>query len=382
MIVGGAQENTLSSVSGLVKKGHDVLLVSGPSHGPEGSLESASRQSGAKFIIVSPLIRAIHPLLDAAAFCRLVAILRKEQVDIVHTHSAKAGVLGRLAARVASPSAIVVHTVHGLPFIPGQSRLARNVFLLAEKIAFWATDQLLSVGKVAAENAAEAGIGRIEDYIIVHSGFPVEPYVNNPNRQKIRRELGITDSEMVVGMIARFFPLKGQEFLLRAFAVAATKNPAMKLLLIGDGIQRAFCEKLAISLGIQDKTIFTGLLHPDLIPNIVSGLDVGAHTSLREGLPRAIAQIMAGGKPVVAFDADGAREVITEGKTGFLVTPTDEKTLSLRLLWFASHPEERMAMGALAQERVLRLFSLQTMVDSLETIYFSLLARNGYVAHS
>jgi glycosyltransferase involved in cell wall biosynthesis len=375
MIVGGAQENTLATVSGLAKKGHAVTLVSGPSFGPEGSLEPAARNSGAEFVLIRELRRNLHPVLDSAAFFRIAALLKKERYDIVHTHSAKAGILGRLAARAASPSSVVVHTVHGLPFLPGQNSLARAGYLLSERIARHATDRFISVGRVMVEQSVAFGLGTSSDYTVVYSGFPIELYAENNDRAAVRKRLGVADSEFLVGMIARFFPLKGQEYLLRAFSSIAAENPGMKLLFVGDGILRPSCEALVKMLGLDDRVLFTGLVRPEEIPEYVSALDAGAHTSLREGLPRAVVQIMAGGKPAVAFDADGAREVVLDGETGFLVPPENEKTLALRLAWLAGHPEETLGMGKAAQRMALRLFSVHTMIESIENIYETLLER-------
>jgi len=374
MIIGGAQENTLYTVAGLLEKGYDVLLVSGPSRGREGSLEPVIAGRRIPFRAIRELVRDFHPVLDPIAFLKLGLLFRRERFDVIHTHSAKAGFLGRLAARVFSPSSMVVHTVHGLSFHAYQNPLVRSIYVLAEKVALGCTDGFIAVGEVMVEKSLKAGLGPRSRYTVVYSGFDVRQYEGAAGRRlSMRQALGVRDDEILIGMIGRLFPLKGQEYLLRAFVRIAADLPSAKLLFVGDGILRAGFQKFAETHNLAGRILFPGLVPPDKIPDYASAMDIGAHTSLREGLPRAVVQIMAAGKPVVAFDIDGAREVVRDGETGFLVPPGNETVLENRLRFLLAHPADAATMGARARAAVTAAFSIETMVAEIEKVYFNIL---------
>ncbi|MCM8757341.1 MAG: glycosyltransferase, partial [Candidatus Omnitrophica bacterium] len=303
LIVGGAQENTIFTVEGLAKRGHQVDLITGPTTGPEGSLEQRVPASGVRLLRIRHLVRNINLISDCLAFRKLFCLFRKERYDIIHTHSAKAGIIGRLAGRLALPEAVVIHTIHGPSFYPYQPVMLRFLYTLAERIAGWFTDYFICVGEVMKETYVKAGIGQPSQYRVIYSGFDLLPYLAaETNRQTFRQRLNIREDERVIGMIGRLFPLKGQEYLLAAFSRVARAFPKAKLLLVGDGILRPQLESQTERYGIQDKVIFSGLVRPEEIPEYVAVMDIAAHTSFREGLPKAVAQGLAGVKSVVAFD--------------------------------------------------------------------------------
>jgi len=220
------------------------------------------------------------------------------------------------------------------------------------------------------EKSLKAGIGKNAQYSVIYSGFDVQPYLDADSRRNdIRKRLGIGEGQQVIGMIGRLYHLKGQEYLMKAFAEIAAKIPETRLLLVGDGILRKSLEEYAREKGIEDKVIFTGLVPPETIPGYVSAMDILAHTSLREGLPKAVAQGFAGGKAVVAFDVDGSRELVINGKTGFLIPPRDEGMLKEKLLWLLQNPGESHIMGNKGRERVEDLYPVHKMVERIENIY-------------
>ncbi len=370
LIVGGAQENTIFTVEGLVEKGYEVDLVSGPSTGPEGSLEKRILDKKIPLITVRELVRQIHPLYDILALVKLIRLFREKKYDVVHTHSAKAGILGRIAAKAAGRKTLVIHSVHGLSFHEYQSGLLNFFYISSEKIAAAFTDHFICVGEVMKEKSLKAGIGKNAQYSVIYSGFDVQPYLDADSRRNdIRKRLGIGEGQQVIGMIGRLYHLKGQEYLMKAFAEIAAKIPETRLLLVGDGILRKSLEEYAREKGIEDKVIFTGLVPPETIPGYVSAMDILAHTSLREGLPKAVAQGFAGGKAVVAFDVDGSRELVINGKTGFLIPPRDEGMLKEKLLWLLQNPGESHIMGNKGRERVEDLYPVHKMVERIENIY-------------
>ncbi|HNS31439.1 MAG TPA: glycosyltransferase family 4 protein [bacterium] len=370
LIVGGAQENTIFTVEGLVKKGYEVDLVSGPSTGPEGSLEPRIKEKGIPLIHVKEMAREINPVLDLITLIKLIILFRKKRYDVVHTHSAKAGILGRIASKIAKRDTLVIHSVHGLSFHEFQSPILNFIYITSEKIAAPFTDHFICVGEVMQEKSLQAGIGRGKKYSVIYSGFEIEPYREaEGKRDEIRQKLGIGENDKVIGMIGRLYHLKGQEYLLRAFAEIAAEFPETRLLLVGDGILRSSLEKYAVEKGVREKVIFTGLVHPKTIPGYVAAMDILAHTSLREGLPKAVAQGFAGGKAVVAFDVDGSRELVLDGRTGFLIPPKDEKLLREKLLYLLKNPRESYTMGIKGRERVEDLYPVHKMVDRIENIY-------------
>ena len=215
MIVGGAQENTLLCCQDLVRLfGDDVLLVTGPSLGPEGELLRQGRGGEVPLALVPSLRRAIHPWRDWQAYRAVKRILRDFQPDVVHTHSAKGGVLGRLAAHALGVPAIV-HTVHGAPFHPYQNVVARTLFRWCETYAARRCHRLVSVADAMTEQLVRARVAPREKFVTVYSGMEVEPFLAaDAHRESVRRELGFRPQDVVVGKIARLFHLKGHEHLI------------------------------------------------------------------------------------------------------------------------------------------------------------------------
>ncbi|MGC8804344.1 MAG: glycosyltransferase family 4 protein, partial [Candidatus Ratteibacteria bacterium] len=350
MIIGGAQENTLATVSGLKKRGHHVILISGPATGPEGNMHKDIENAGIYHIFIPELIRNISIWHDVITFFKLGKIFRRHKFDIVHTHSAKAGFLGRIAAKLFSKKSKVVHTLHGSSFHPYQHALVRYFYILCEKIASKFTDYFISVSSVIMENHIKRGIVKRDICSVIRSGFQIEEYKRASQfREKIRKQLGLNNNDVLVGMIGRLFPLKGQEYLLRVFAKISDEYPFVHLILIGDGILRKDFENFVRQRNLTERVHFTGLVEPKDIPFFASAIDIGVHTSLREGLPRAVVQILAAGSPVVAFDIDGAKEVIKNGLNGFLVPACDETVLEKKLRFLIEQPEKRKKMGIAGQ---------------------------------
>jgi glycosyltransferase involved in cell wall biosynthesis len=368
LIIGGAQENTLSSVLGLRQKpGFEVQLISGPSTGSEGSLESLDPQ----LITVPNLVRPIDLLRDFLALRQLRQIFRDTRPDIVHTHSGKAGILGRLAAAQAGVP-IIVHTIHGPSFGNFQNGLANVVFRTAERRAGRVTTHFVSVAEAMTEQYLAAGIGRREQYTKIFSGFHLGPYLSATNDPKLRAKLGIAPDDRVIGKIARLFKLKGHDELLAVASQIVRRHPNVKFLWVGDGEWRTRLQHQTRALGLDKHVIFAGLIPPDEVPRYIGIIDVLAHLSLREGLPRALPQALAGGKPVVAYDCDGAREVCLDGKTGFLVRSGDIAGFTEKLSRLIEDASLRELFGQAGREFVRKNFSTERMVSRLEALYLKL----------
>jgi glycosyltransferase involved in cell wall biosynthesis len=372
LIVGGAQENTIASVLGLREKpGLDVTLVAGPSGGPEGSLESLLADGPPVLTVVPELVRPVNPWQDYVAWKRLTELFRARRPDIVHTHSGKAGILGRLAAARAGVP-VILHTIHGPSFGPFQGPLANLLFRNAERYAARVTNHFAVVADAMQRQYLAAGIGRTEQYTKILSGFPLEPFLSSANDVQLRARLGLAPDDIVVGKIARLFKLKGHDDLLAVAPGLVRLCPKLRFLLIGDGPWRGRFEHQVRSLGLEKHVVFAGLVAPAAVPPLVGIMDMLVHLSLREGLPRALPQALAAARPVIAYDADGAREVCLEDETGFLLRPGDLPGLRERILRLARDPALRQRLGRRGQQFVQERFAVQRMVDDLHQLYLRL----------
>jgi glycosyltransferase involved in cell wall biosynthesis len=369
LIVGGAQENTVASVLGLKDKpGLTVNLVSGPTAGPEGSIEDSLGEARSALTVLPHLVRPIHPWKDGLALAALVTFLRQTAPHVVHTHSGKAGFLGRLAARRAGVP-VIVHTIHGPSFGPFQGAFPNGLFRAAEQWAGRCTSHFVSVAQAMTRQYLAAGIGRPEQFTCIRSGFPPEPFFAATHNPVLRARWGLAPTDFVVGKIARLFKLKGHDDLLVAAAEVVKQHPQVKFLLVGDGGWRDRLERKARALGVAKHVVFAGLVAPSEIASLVGIMDAVVHLSRREGLPRALPQALAAGRPVLAYDCDGAREVCRENETGFLVPPGDVAALVQRLGQLATDPALARRLGQRGRQLVREQFSVERMVDELDALY-------------
>jgi glycosyltransferase involved in cell wall biosynthesis len=372
LVVGGAQENTIATVLGLRRiPGLQPSLISGPTSGPEGSLESTLAGSPGILTIVPQLVRPVHPLKDWIALQQLKQIFCRTHPDIVHTHSGKAGILGRLAAAKAGVP-VIVHHIHGPSFGPFQGPLANRLFAAAERYAGKVTTHFVCSAGAMARLYLAAGIGRPEMYSRLFSGFQIEPFLNARNDPALRSELGFNAAHFVIGKIGRIAPLKGHADLLQAFEALLPQCPHARLLVVGDGALRPEIEALARSSGLADKVRFTGLVPPGEVPRLVGIMDCVVHLSSREALSRALPQALAAGKPVVSYDFDGADEVCQEGETGFLARIGDVPAVTGRLRQLAGDAGLRERLGRRGQELVRDEFDVDRMIDTLHKLYLQL----------
>jgi glycosyltransferase involved in cell wall biosynthesis len=373
-IVGGAQENTVSTVLGLNRKpGVEVRLYCGPTTGPEGSLEPLVENIDGLFHLVPKLIRPIRPLSDWLAFRQLKRAFESFRPDIVHTHSGKAGFIGRLAAK-RSGVPLIIHSIHGPSFGPFQGCLANGLFRSAEHLAGRMTDHFITVADAMRDQYLAAGIGQADDYSRIPSGFDLQPFLDAENSAAKRESLGLSPGDFVVGKIARLFELKGHDDLFAIAPRLAKRIPNIRFLLVGDGVWRERFERLAKQIGCGQNFIFTGLVPPAEIPSLVGVMDTLVHLSRREGLPRALPQAMAAAKPVVAFDCDGAGEVCLDEETGYLIKPGDLAKLDERLAKLAEDAALRAALGQAGQSLVKKEFTVEQLVERQYELYQRLLA--------
>ena len=373
LILGGAQENTLLTVEGLLHRHRDdVTLVPGPAEGPEGDLFRRAEEQGIKVELLPDLVRAVRPATDWKAYRELRRTFRRLKPDVVHTHSSKAGIVGRAAAwREKVPA--VVHTIHGLPFGPFESPVRNRLYIGLERWAARRCHAIVSVCDAMTRQALAAGVGRPEQFTTVYSGMDADAFLN-PRRPRddVRRELGLAPEHVAFATVARLFELKGHDDLIAVAPAVLRANPNVRFVWIGDGILR---ERLIAELeaaGIRDAFILTGLVTPDRIPELLCGVDAVIHPSLREGLARVLPQSLLVGRPAISYDVDGAREVVTP-ETGVLLKPRDLDGLTAAVLRLAADPALRERLGSEGRRRFADQFRHETMTSQLRSLYQRLL---------
>jgi glycosyltransferase involved in cell wall biosynthesis len=406
LILGGSQENTVLSCEGQARRGHEVHLAFGPIYGPEGSLLrrveafNASLPPGVTPItthVVPHLVREVRPLDDLRAKRELRSLVRRLRPDVVHTHSSKAGILGRLAAWSAfrpEPPPRVIHTIHGPPFMPVEgsawarlrTRATNAAYAAAERFAARRCHALVSVADAMTAQFLARGIGTPAQYVTVRSGMDVATFLDpapGETRAKTRTALALAPDDVVIGTVARLAEHKGHDDLLDALAPDLRAHPRWKLLWVGDGWWRArlIARAKALGLGVHEldaraappptgaSILLTGLVPPERIPALVRTMDVLAHPSTREGLPRTVPQALLAGVCPVVYDVDGAREVCIEMRTGRLVPPRDLAALRDAIRWCAEHPDERAELAARGRDACRDAFSVDAMLDGLDRVY-------------
>jgi len=378
LILGGAQENTLLTVEGLVRDGRfDVTLVTGPPLGPEGQLLERAYASGARVVIVPEMRREIHPVRDLVTAVKLTRELRCLRPHVVHTHSSKAGIIGRLMARRLRVP-VIVHTIHGMPFHPYERWYLNSLYRNLERLAGLASDRIITVARAMTAAALNAQIAPEEKFRTIYSGMEVRNFTDDPgDRRRLREIYDVGPGDVLVGKVARLAELKGHEYLIRAARELALRFREVKFMLVGDGRLRAEIERDVAEAGLADRFIFTGLVEPGRIPALIRMMDIVVHCSLREGLARVLPQGLISGKPVVSFDVDGAPEVVIDGKTGFLVPPRNVPVLVERLAALVKSPDLRLEMGRTGRECFTEQFRWERMVADIIDEYMSLLRGAG-----
>lgn len=370
--------------------GHEVHLAYGPIFGPEGSLferASSFRTDDGRGIgmhEVPDLCREVSPVRDYRCVGQLRALIDRIKPDVVHTHSSKAGIIGRIAAFASSRSAsspAVLHTIHGPPFMPVEGsalrrlkiRAVNKVYEVSERYAARQCHLILSVADAMTQQFLARGIGRPEQYETVYSGMEVARYLEprdaSETREAMRRSLGFSEGDFVIGTVARLAEHKGHDDILDACGEDLRANPSWKLLWVGDGWWKDRLLARVASLGLTGRVITTGLVPSERVAAHMRAMDVLVHPSYREGLPRTVPQALLCGVPVVATDVDGTREACIEGKTGRLVPLGDRESLREAVRWMYDHPDERARLGQQGREMCRVRFSAEHMVAHLEEVY-------------
>lgn len=366
--LGGAQQTALTILRSLPPEQFDPVLLCGQG----GLLDASAKEAGLRVRFVPKLVRQIRPWYDLWALICLYRFLREEKPDIVHTHSSKAGVLGRIAARWAGVPA-VVHTVHGFGFTPAQSFWVRSVFVFLERVLAKVTSALVFVSKANREEALAKGIGQQSQMHLIRAAVPLQAYFELTHRRESPPGLTLAPSDKLVTTVGPFKPQKNLVDFIRAAALVSVRHPDAKFLIVGDGKDRPTLENEIRKRNLAPQIYLAGW-RKDMAA-ILDRTDIFCMTSLWEGLPMALVEAMAAGLPSVVNAVDGCKDVICDRKNGFLVSPGQPDATAARLDQLLNDPALAQRMGKSARESIGEEFDTKTMIRDHELLYGSLKMR-------
>ena len=360
----------------LEERGYSTTLVAGRVGAGEDTMAWVAEELGVEVVTVPALHRELSPPHDAVAVARLVREIRRLRPHILHTHTAKAGAVGRAAALLAGRARppVVVHTFHGHVlrgyFGPAKTRL----FLETERALARHTTRLVAVGPQVRDELVELGIAPPEKFSVIRLGIDLESRVLGGERERVaeRHRLGLSEDRFVVGWIGRMTAIKRVPDVLASFAALVDRGVDASLVLVGDGPDRPEAERLAGALGVADRTIFTGYRR-DVAP-CYALFDALVLPSANEGTPVVAIEALAAGRPVVATRVGGVPDVVDDGEDGMLLEPGDVAGLADALERLARDPALRARLGARGRELVVPRYRVSRLVDDVDELYRELLS--------
>ena len=363
---GGSSDCTLLQAMGAARRGHRVTLASGPSGSPSPLLVTARAERGIHFVEIPSLVREPAPVQDLRALASLTRLVRRGGFDIVHTHTSKAGAIGRVAALLGGRPPLV-HQPHGHLFYGYHGRIGTALVILAERLLAPLASRQIALSWRGAEEHLCRRIGRPGDFTVVRSGIDLRPYRRaRARRAECRRRWSLSPQDFVVGTLCRLEPVKGAEELLDAFILAAAASPRLRLVIGGDGPLRSRLLQRAGAAGVAERVAIDGSwLRPD---ELLPALDLFVLASRNEGMGRALVEAMAVGLPVVGTAVGGIPEVLEEGGAGILVPPGDSQGLAAAISRMASDDRLAARYGRRARGRAVA-FGAGRMNHALLNLY-------------
>ncbi len=375
--VGGPALHVAYLTEGLAERGYDTTLVAGSlAHGEE-SMAHVARQRGARIVTLPHLAREVSPLNDLLAVRHLARPIRTERPQILHTHTAKAGAVGRVAALLAGDARppIVVHTFHGHVLRGYFNQPATLAFRTLERWLASVTTRLIAVSPEVRDDLVRLGVAPREKFTVIRLGIELDERVgaDGEARRETRRRMGISPDAFVVGWVGRMTAVKRTEDVLLAFKGVVARGVDARLCLIGDGPDRARLERRAHELGIVRRCLFVG--YQDDVAPYYEAIDVLLLPSANEGTPVSVIESLAAERPAVATRVGGVPDIVREGVDGYLVDVGDAETLAERLVELAGDPGKRDAMGREGRKRVLERYAVNRLVEDIDSLYRELLAK-------
>jgi glycosyltransferase involved in cell wall biosynthesis len=346
----------------------------------EASLEHLAIEAGVPIVQIPALGRRVSPLSDLRALAALLAITFREAPDVIHTHTAKAGALGRVAALIFNVTrprrrrCVVIHTFHGHVlegyFHPVVSRIVRET----ERFLAHMTDRIVAISPSQREDLVERfGIGDRDSTVVVPLGLDLAPLVADTRARSLRNELGVEERSIVFGFVGRLVSIKDVPALILAFAGVVPHIPGATLLIVGDGPERANVERAIRERGLADRVRLLGWRED--LTRIYATMDVCVLSSRNEGTPVAVIEAMAAGRPVVATRVGGVADVVVHGETGTLVSQGNVNALSEAMVELAKDPALRARMGSRGRQLAVSRFGHDRLVDEIDRLYAAALAQ-------
>ena len=364
---GGAPIALLDTVERMDRARYEIHVATGRTEDPENEMIPYARSRGLRVMVIPSLVRDVRPWRDLVALFSLMRVIARGRYDIVHTHTSKAGFVGRVAARLCGVKGIV-YSPHGTILEGYFGGATTRLFVASDRIAAGFTDRIVGLTRREVEQYLEAGIGRPDQYTFIYNGIDVDGFAaRRVDRERKRTELGLPRDAYVGITVGRLVPVKGQRYLIEAAARIGDRIPPLMILLAGDGPLRPELEQHAASMGVEDKVRFLGTRQD--IPELLSCADVFVLPSLNEGLGLVLVEAMAMGVPCVATAVGGVPEVVADDVTGILVPPRDPRALADAVVRLADDPDRAREMGEQGRERAREMFSIQRTVARTEALY-------------
>ena len=371
LIIGGPTVHVIGLNTGLDPTRFTQMLVAGLENPGEGSLLDEAFARSVKPIVIPEIVAEANlKLRDITALLKLYRLIRHERPDIVCTHTAKAGFLGRLAARLAGVP-VVIHTYHGHILRGYYGPITTRVLCIMERMLARITDCIIAVSEQVKTELVAYGVAPSGKIRVIPLGFDLDPFLGCAvHGGEFRRELNLGDEVRLVGIVGRIAPIKNHRLFLQAAALVSVKEPATRFVIVGDGILRSEVERQACALGIADRVLFTGWRRD--LPRVYADLDVLALCSDNEGTPVSAIEAMAAGCPVVATRVGGLPDLITNGESGYLVPPADVEGLTAAILRVLHDPDTTDRMCRAARLSVQRRFTMKRLITDMEQLYCEL----------
>ncbi|MBF0511767.1 MAG: glycosyltransferase family 4 protein [Candidatus Omnitrophica bacterium] len=366
---GGSSVNTIETVARLDPSRFEVFLISGRTNDPDGSIERSLKQKKIAYWFLFDLQREINLWHDIKAFFRLYGFMKRYCFDIVHTHSSKAGILGRWAAKWAGVKRIV-HTPHGHIFYGYFGKIKTAIFVWMERVTALITDKIITLTHLGTKEHLDFKIARLDKFVTIYSGIDIswKPAFNTPlEKEQFKRNYNIPQDFFIFGCVARLDAIKGISYLIESMGKVVAEYPQTGLILVGKGEQEQRLKEKARSLGIENHVVFTGFQKE--IGRFMECMDVFVLPSLNEGMGRVVLEAMACTKPVIATRVGGLAELVEDGVNGLLVEPASAESLTAAMLKLRIDCSLREAMAREAVMKIGERFSLKKMVQDIEGLY-------------
>ncbi len=371
---GGSARNTMLTVLGLNRAQFDPVVITGSAESCEAQGGRAATEENLRrlekesirYHVVPSLVRALHPWQDMIALWRLTQLVRHERPAIVHTHTSKAGVLGRLAARAASVPT-VVHTPHGHVFYGHFGRTRSWIFLQIERALARVTDRLIALTEAERQEHLERSVGSPERSAVIPSGIDVERFARAREQRVDPESLGCPSGSIVVGSVGWLTDIKGHRVLVEAAAVVRRECPALHVVIVGSGDRQQALDRQARELGIADAVHLLG--HREDVERCLAGFDCFVLPSFNEGMGRSLVEAMTAGLPVIASNVGGIPALIDDGRNGLLVPPGDSEALAEAIGRVIRDAAWARQLGQRAAAGIGSRFGAQAMVQAVEAVY-------------